>query len=308
MMVFPGIVGSIAATQSPGIILDGLIVYLDAQNTASYSGSGLIWNDLTTYNNTGTLNNGTLFETTEYNQKIFSFDGSNDYIELPSNFFSQDSGTPFSLSVWFKSNGGAGTILGQQSGTPVGTAPTGYVPAIYIDNTGKVKTSCFWGGAVSPGQTTNILNDNKWHNISYTYESGSRKTYVDGILDNTVSLGQASYSANYYYFLGAGMSTGWPGRVSDYFSGSISYFLFYNRKLTDIEILQNYKALNHRYVEFLSCIETGSMSFTSPDLVDSFEFQQNWEDSFDITSVITGSSTFTSPTLTDGFETTDGWS
>lgn len=256
------------------IVTDGLIMHLDAENASSYPGSGTTWEDLTANNNDGTLYNGTSFITTQYNQKAFNFDGINDYIQLPTNFFSQNNNDPFSLSVWFMSNSGKGTILGQQNNEPPGNG-SGWVEAIYIDNYGKVRTSCFWGGNTTPPQTTNILNDGLWHNITVTYENNSRKTYVDGILDNTWAVSQNSYSDNYYYFIGGGKSSGWTDSVADYFSGSISNFLFYNKKLTDEEVTQNYNALKSRHI--------GTSTYTS------------------------GSSTFITPSVSDGFETSEGW-
>jgi len=40
------------------IVTDGLVVHLDALNGKSYPGSGTSWIDLTSYNNTGSLNDG----------------------------------------------------------------------------------------------------------------------------------------------------------------------------------------------------------------------------------------------------------
>jgi hypothetical protein len=289
----------------PQIVTDGLILHLDAQNTSSYSGTGSIWEDLTEYNNDGTIYNGAAYATTEYNQKVFNFDGSNDYIELPSNFFSQNANSDFSLSVWFKTTFAGGIILGQ-SNAPLNGGASGWVPAIYIDNAGKVKTSCFWGGAVDPATTSNALNDGDWHNISYTYSSGSRKTYVDGVLDNTKNLSQTSYSSVYYYFLGAGLG-GWPDTVSNYFSGSISNFLFYTKTLTDSEVLQNFNALKNRYSVLITGYTSGSSVFTTPSLSDSFEFNGNWNDAVDLPTATSGTVIFTVPDLSDSFETDGGW-
>ena len=62
----------------PRIVKDGLIMYLDAANTRSYSGSGLTANGLIGGIG-GTLANGTGFGTT--NNGFFIFDGTNDYID-----------------------------------------------------------------------------------------------------------------------------------------------------------------------------------------------------------------------------------
>jgi hypothetical protein len=46
---------------SPKIVTNGLVLYLDAANTRSYSGSGTAWNDLTVNGNNGVLTNGPTF-------------------------------------------------------------------------------------------------------------------------------------------------------------------------------------------------------------------------------------------------------
>lgn len=54
---------------------------LDAGNTASYPGTGTVWNDLSGSNN-GTLVNGVAFSMA--NGGVMSFDGRDDYVNLPS--------------------------------------------------------------------------------------------------------------------------------------------------------------------------------------------------------------------------------
>lgn len=48
-----------ALGHSPQIVRDGLVLYLDAANPKSYSGSGTTWYDLTGNNNNATLNGNT---------------------------------------------------------------------------------------------------------------------------------------------------------------------------------------------------------------------------------------------------------
>ena len=67
-------------SQTSSIITDGLVLHLDAGNTSSYSGTGTIWNDLTSNNNDGTLTNGVTYLTD--NGGIVSFDGVNDYVSI----------------------------------------------------------------------------------------------------------------------------------------------------------------------------------------------------------------------------------
>lgn len=158
---------------NPRIQSNLLSVYIDAANLRSYSGSGFTANGIVGGIG-GTLVNGIGFSS--QNSGSFFFDGSDDYFRLPANFFNPDAGTPFTVSIWFKT-GTSGMILGQESGATPGTGD-GWVPAIYVDTSGKIRTSCFWGG-VSTNQSTSSasVNDNQWHQITVTFESTSHKSF-----------------------------------------------------------------------------------------------------------------------------------
>jgi hypothetical protein len=224
-------------------VVDNLYIQIDAANPRSYSGSGLTSSGLV--GGIGvTLVNGTGFSSS--NNGSFIFDGSDDYIRLPTNFFNPDSGSPFTVSIWFKTST-PGVILGQQNTINPGTI-SGYVPAIYIDTNGKLRTSCFWGGSTTNQSLSSIsVNDNKWHQVSVTFESSSHKSYVDGMLFDTISKNQVSYSVTYYYFIGSGTNAAWPSAGNMTLTGNISNFIFYNKALTATEIFQNYHATKGRY-------------------------------------------------------------
>ena len=68
-----------AVTQSvPGIVTDGIVLYLDAGNTLSYPGSGTSWFDI--YNNvTGSLVNGPTYTSAGASSSI-NLDGTADYV------------------------------------------------------------------------------------------------------------------------------------------------------------------------------------------------------------------------------------
>ncbi len=220
------------------IPIQNSILYLDSGNTRSYSGSGTTFNDLSNNNNTSTLTNGPTFSTS--NGGILTLDGANDYIALPYLFFSHDAGTPFSVSIWFKTST-SGIIFGQTG--------SGYVPAIYVDTNGKVRTSCFWGGGVGNQSVSSAsVNDNVWHNICVTFASTSHKSYLDGSLFATLSKTQTTYGNNYSYYLGYGQWTSWTNvGANAYFTGNLSIFNFWTRELSSTEILQNFNAHRGRF-------------------------------------------------------------
>jgi len=224
-------------------VVDNIYIQIDAANLRSYSGSGL-----TSFGLIGgigaTLVNGIGFSSS--NNGSFFFDGSDDYIRLPTNFFAHDSGTPFTISIWFRT-ATSGVILGQENGSTPGTG-SGWNPALYVDTNGKLRISCFWGGSTTnQSVSTASVNDNKWHLVNVTFESTTHKSYIDGILFDTITKTQSNYSATYYYYLGSGKVAAWPSAGNMTLAGNISNFIFYNKALTATEILQNYHATKGRY-------------------------------------------------------------
>jgi hypothetical protein len=238
-----------AFIHSPKIITDGLVLALDAGNTKSYRSGSTTWTDLSGNLNSGSLLNGVSF--VGDNSGILNFDGTNDKIALPPNFFNHDAGTPFTVSLWFRRNQGNNTILfGQQNVQDSGAA--GYVPAIYINSSSNVVASCFWSGttsnvAISP-QT---IVTGRWYNVTVTFESTTHKSYLDGILYDTRLFTQANYTSIYYYNLGFGTYGGWPGYGDNnseaYYNGNISNFMFYTKALSATEVLQNFNATRSRF-------------------------------------------------------------
>jgi hypothetical protein len=225
------------------IVTDGLSVYLDTANPRCYSGSGITVNGLVGGIG-GTLVNGIGFSS--QNNGSFFYDGSDDYFRFPLNFFVHDSGSPFTISIWFKT-GTTGMIFGQENGATPG-AGGGWVPAIYVDTNGKIRTSCFWGGSTTNQSISSAsVNDNLWHQITVTFESTSHKSFLDGILFDTITKTQTFYSLTYYYYLGSGKNASWPSTGNMTLSGNISNFMFYNRALSATEVLQNYNATKGRY-------------------------------------------------------------
>lgn len=233
------------AYTGPEIIEDGLVLCLDAANPRSYPGSGTTWTDLSGINN-GILTNGPTFNS--FNGGSIVFDGSNDHVLLPSNFFSFPSLNTFTINLWFKSSQtSGGTLFGQQDTTNPSSA-TGWVPVIYLQTNGLIRIEPFWTGSVSNAiLSSSTLNDNIWHNITTTFNAGTNQLYVDGnYVTQQTGRTLTSFTTTYYYIIGAGYAFS-RSLGTNYFSGNISNFSFYNRALTAAEVQQNYSALRGRF-------------------------------------------------------------
>jgi hypothetical protein len=231
-------------TVSPGIVTDGLVLWLDASNKPSYPESGTTWIDLSGNNNNGTLTNGPTFNSS--NEGSIVFDGVNDYISLPTNFISWVGGIPFTISVWFKTTS-TGIIFGQQNG-PIPNSTNSYIPAIYVDTNGLLRTTCFYSGTLQTSVSSSAVNNGAWNKITVTFLSGIQTSYLNGISYATLSQTQVGYSGSYFYFLGSGQGNNWTATpASPYYNGSISNFSYYNRALTAAEVLQNFNAQKSRF-------------------------------------------------------------
>jgi hypothetical protein len=208
------------------IVSDGLVLYLEAANTRSYSGSGTSSNSLV--GGIGaTLVNGVGF--TSSNNGAFTFDGSNDYINFGnSSAVQQSSGT---LSAWAKASSPGGGYRGI-------IAKQGAYGLFYTDS---VLVAYDWA-ADAPRSTGVNIADNTWKNVVLTYQSGvsnGTRIYINGVSVLTTTITVLNQTGN--LFGGAEANAG------QYAACQISLFNMYNRALTAQEILQNYNATKGRY-------------------------------------------------------------
>ena len=165
------------------IVSSGLILYLDASNQNSYSGSGNKWYDLSGNNNDFNLN-GPTFNLSGY----FDFDGTNDYAKTVSTLnLSQYDHITVQINMlaentnkveltyehsenWNSNIGGFG--LSNQSGGST------YINNLHHTNHDR--------GGIYRNYETNILNE--WHQQTNIFSSvddpTGRLTYIDGNLLN----------------------------------------------------------------------------------------------------------------------------
>ena len=215
-----------ALQHHPRIVSNGLIMYIDAANTRSYSGSGNTALGLITGID-GTLVNGVGF--TSANNGAFTFDGSNDYINFGnSSSAQQSSGT---LSAWAKASSPGGGYRGI-------IAKQGAYGLFYTDS---VLVAYDWA-ADAPRSTGINIADNTWKNVVLTYQSGvsnGTRIYINGVSGLTPTSTVLNQTGN--LFGGAEANAG------QYASCQISSFNIYNRALSATEVLQNYNATKGRY-------------------------------------------------------------
>lgn len=218
------------------IVTSGLVLHLDAGNTASYPGSGTTWTDLSGSGNNGTLTNGPTYSSS--NGGSIVFDGSNDIV---SSFSSQISGTGSkTISSWIKINttSRAG-IAGTRSLTEWGWG--------FTVNRSGVGTLDFYDTQGSSLSAAAGLGTNIWYHVAVTYDDSRIVTlYVNGL--------QVGISSTPFAALNASNFNGVIGNEDEYtnpfyhpFKGNIAQVAIYNRALTAAEVLENYNALRPRF-------------------------------------------------------------
>ena len=234
-----------ALSHSPSIVLNGLVVFLDAANRKSYPGTGTTWTDLSNQNNTGTLVNAPTYNGTT-NNGIFTLNGTDEYATITG--YKGITGTAARTSIiWFKTNvlNTSYRLLGW------GTTTAGSKWNISLDaTTYRVRAEIATGVVVCNSGTTNVADTN-WHMVASTAPASGTandiKVYIDGnlITDVTITSGATAINtaSSADVSFGASIADAAPG----YLNGNIAVGQIYNRQLSAAEIQQNFNALRGRF-------------------------------------------------------------
>ena len=235
-----------------GIVTNGLVLNLDAGQTASYPGAGTTWTDLSGNGNNGTLVNGPTYSSA--NGGSIVFDGTNDTVTTGTS-----SGlTPpaITFSIWVKRTAawpnGSCLFWGKPAADFAGNGfyletltgssgfGTNYTAVIFNGDPGPAGAG---GSATASLTTSTIFPLNLFVNFAFTMASGSVVMYVNGTAINSTTLRTPTITANtatkYLMHNSPGYNAYTPGEV-----GQLS---IYNRALTAAEVQQNFNCLRMRY-------------------------------------------------------------
>ena len=217
-------------TGGPGLVTDGLVLYLDAANPYSYVSGSAVWRDLSRSQLSGSLINGPTFSTGSGGSIVF--DGVNDYVAttIPTS-------SAFSFCMFVNKN----------------TAPIAnesFISTLGNNNRFQFNppsSSFSWryrafdGSYSTFASANNYINLNTWYHITVTYNESTVNFYKNSTFTDTFT------SVSLYEGFG---STIWVGGnlVNDvYFNGTIANTQIYNRALTASEVLQNYNVTKTRF-------------------------------------------------------------
>jgi len=215
----------------PDIVTDGLVLYLDAANPKSYSGSESVWKDLSGESNHCNWNNTPTFNSEGY----FTFDGISNYGTITNNstlsfsaeqtliFWMRHSFTSGRRNPWNQAYGGYGTWTHEN-----GSSMNWYFGDAGSDNTPYI-------GVGSPATIRDV-----WNCLGTTRNITNHRWYLNGIASN---LGSHSYGELTITNANIRIGSGYAG----YWAGDMSCIMAYSRFLTETEMSQNYNALKNRF-------------------------------------------------------------
>ncbi len=223
---------------------NSLILMMNFDNLATLGESSTIIKDASPYGNNGTTispPNGATWTSSGRYDGAFSFDGVNDYINVP-NSESLKTQKELTVSMWLK-----------RENIPPGTG-TGLIEKsfgswyIFMNENGAYSFAR-WSGGVwkdAPYTITAQIPAGEWHHIAVTYDSAiGVKEYVDGnlVIDDTNLKGNIDLTSTVLY-IGSRYGTG-PG--TDFFKGLIDEVRIWNKSLTSEEINMSYMSNLKKY-------------------------------------------------------------
>ncbi len=227
-------------------VRDGLVLWLDAGNTASYSGTGTTWYDLS-----GNGYHGTLVGSPTHNAgtSLFTFDSNTKYVQLaalPANFLGS---SVTGMTVFTVANFGA-TADNWERVVDLGNTGAGGNAANHniilsrFGNTSRLNFEIYngvTGGTENKTGTNSAITTGK---ASYagTADGSNLIIYKDGTLNTTTaSTALPAAVARNNNYIG---KSNWT--VDDTFRGDIGTVMVYNRALSATEIAKNHQLLFNR--------------------------------------------------------------
>ena len=234
------------------IVLDGLILYLDAANTKSYLSGSTTWVDMSRSSNNGTLINGPTFSSD--NGGYIRCDGTNDYIEVIDNTSLDFGANNFTVEYWFRklaTSAGYDNIWGPNKWNS-GAGPTSNEWLMLIGN-GTNGTGNTFGFVVEVGATaygtgesSESLVLNTWYQLVGVRNGGTLQTYLNGVLKQNISPSGFT-SSSVINNVGRNLRINNSNLNALYTNADNAIVRIYNRALSAQEVLQNYNATRTRF-------------------------------------------------------------
>ena len=222
------------------VVNNSLVLWLDAGQPTSYSGSGATWTDLSGNGYNGTLTGSPTYSSNNTGGAL-TFNGSSQYVTMAG--LASSAFTSITLSIWVNASitVGSGSFIAKELCYKYRLEPSGSIGLL-------IGTGAAWSLVTTfPAYT---YTAGTWVNIAVTVNSTNVIGYINGV---------QKFSNGTGYTIG---SNALPFNIASYnntaevLTGSVGAAMVYNRALSAAEIVQNYNALAPRYL--LSTISTGT--------------------------------------------------
>ena len=251
------------------VIDSSTVLWLDAAQTNSYSGSGSSWTDLTT-----PKYNFTLYNTPTYNSSgWFEFNPSSSEYAAITHTSALKPSNAITIEQWLNATDwSAGT-------------PTVYITALSCTQGGGY-AHYIWTNTFTSYIYANVLSNYLkpsaditgfigWHHFVTTFDGRYARLYVDGVLADTQDAGSNTtirYDIDNDIVIGAEAGT-LSTPQGFYWNGKIATTTIYDRALTSDEISKNYNALAGRFGAVKNP-DTSYVQKTNVDAVFASEFDE----------------------------------
>lgn len=224
----------ITPPSGPSLVSDNLVLHLDAGDSASYSGTGTTWYDLSGNGNNLSVDpaqtTSPIFQTT--NGGMFSFDGVNDVIDAGNIM----PGGDFSISFWYNTD----YSIGENSALfGVGTNGQNNTLLFYTNtNYGTAYSQIRVYGLGSELMKGSSIDNTGWRFVSFIRQGSTYKIYLEQTLDNS-----ATRSGSTSSLLHIGNFNG----ISRSLKGDLAFVSLYSKALSGAELSQNFDATKDRF-------------------------------------------------------------
>lgn len=223
------------------IVNSGLQLYLDAENTDSYSGSGTTWHDLSGNGNDVAMQNSGDITYTSSGGGYFSTGAQGWFSNLGPTSNIPTGSTSYTVSTWVQfPSGWTGRGYSPAMVTIGATATYNQINDFGLDQTGYLYVNWFGTPLVTSSWTPSAPGSN-WANFVSQWDGATRKIWYNGVLQGSDTIGPTL--GNTSDILIGNDYSGW----SNWLNGNIGQVLIYNRALTSAELAQNFNAVKSRY-------------------------------------------------------------